>query len=81
MISFRITPFLPLSSRPQIFAGVIGIDALRTHDASDGCRSVGERADLAAAMQLSNVVVDGRLVTGQNPFSAKATAKKVVELL
>ena len=26
-------------------------------------------------------VVDGRLVTGQNPQSAKATAKKVVEVL
>jgi putative intracellular protease/amidase len=29
----------------------------------------------------SNVVVDGRLVTGQNPFSAKATAKRVAALL
>lgn len=29
----------------------------------------------------SHVVVDGRLVTGQNPGSAKATAKKVVEVL
>lgn len=30
---------------------------------------------------VSHVVVDGRLVTGQNPFSAKATAKKVAALL
>ncbi len=30
---------------------------------------------------VSHVVVDGRLVTGQNPWSAKATAKKVVALL
>jgi len=29
----------------------------------------------------SHVVVDGRLVTGQNPRSAKATAKKVVAVL
>jgi len=29
----------------------------------------------------SHVVVDGRLVTGQNPGSAKATAKKVVSVL
>ena len=29
----------------------------------------------------SNVVVDGRLVTGQNPTSAKATATKVAELV
>lgn len=30
---------------------------------------------------VSHAVVDGRLVTGQNPFSAKATAEKVVALL
>lgn len=30
---------------------------------------------------VSNVVVDGRLVTGQNPTSAKATAKAVVKVL
>lgn len=30
---------------------------------------------------VSHVVVDGRLVTGQNPFSAKATAKQVAALL
>jgi len=30
---------------------------------------------------VSNVVVDGRLVTGQNPQSAKATAEGVVALL
>lgn len=29
----------------------------------------------------SNVVVDGRLVTGQNPQSAKATGEKIAELL
>lgn len=29
----------------------------------------------------SRVTVDGRLVTGQNPMSAKATAEKVVSLL
>lgn len=29
----------------------------------------------------SNVVTDGRLVTGQNPQSAKATAKQVAYLL
>lgn len=29
----------------------------------------------------SHVVADGRLVTGQNPGSAKATAKKVVAVL
>lgn len=30
---------------------------------------------------ISNVVVDGRLVTGQNPFSAKATATAVSALV
>lgn len=30
---------------------------------------------------VSHVVADGRLVTGQNPFSAKATASKVAKLL
>ena len=30
---------------------------------------------------VSHVVTDGRLVTGQNPFSARATAKKVAALL
>jgi putative intracellular protease/amidase len=30
---------------------------------------------------VSHAVVDGRLVTGQNPFSATATAEKVVALL
>ncbi|MGE0800802.1 MAG: hypothetical protein AB7G13_18720 [Lautropia sp.] len=30
---------------------------------------------------VSNVVVAGRLVTGQNPWSAKATAQKVAALL
>ncbi|MCI1222348.1 MAG: hypothetical protein LKG16_03860 [Bifidobacterium subtile] len=30
---------------------------------------------------VSNAVVDGRLVTGQNPGSAKETASKVAELL
>lgn len=30
---------------------------------------------------VSHVVVDGRLVTGQNPWSAKATAEKIAALL
>ena len=29
----------------------------------------------------SNVVIDGHLITGQNPFSSKETAKVVVEQL
>lgn len=30
---------------------------------------------------MSHVVTDGKLVTGQNPMSARATARKVVSLL
>ena len=41
----------------------------------------GARYEKALLPFVPNVVVDGRLVTGQNPFSAKATARKVVELL
>ena len=41
----------------------------------------GARYEKALLPFVSNVVVDGRLVTGQNPFSAKATADEVVQLL
>ncbi|MGX9981744.1 type 1 glutamine amidotransferase domain-containing protein [Methylobacterium fujisawaense] len=41
----------------------------------------GARYEKALLPYVSNVVVDGRLVTGQNPFSAKSTAKRVVALL
>lgn len=42
-----------------------------------------EGADYKKALRplASNVVVDGRLVTGQNPTSASGVAKKVVKLL
>ena len=43
------------------------------------CR--GARYEKALLPFVSNVVVDGRLVTGQNPQSAKATAERVVALL
>ncbi len=38
----------------------------------------GARYQKALLPFVPNVVVDGRLVTGQNPMSAKATAKAVV---
>ena len=41
----------------------------------------GARYEKALLPFTSNVVVDGRLVTGQNPQSAKATAEQVVALL
>lgn len=40
----------------------------------------GARYEKALLPFTSNVVVDGRLVTGQNPQSAKATAEQVVAL-
>ena len=44
-------------------------------------RRRGARYEKAVLPFISNVVVDGRLVTGQNPQSAKATAKHVAMLL
>ncbi|MDR0242753.1 MAG: hypothetical protein LBJ65_14225 [Burkholderia sp.] len=41
----------------------------------------GARYEKALLPFTSNVVVDGRLVTGQNPQSAKTTAALVVALL
>ncbi|WP_371227929.1 type 1 glutamine amidotransferase domain-containing protein [Pseudomonas sp. QE6] len=41
----------------------------------------GARYEKALLPFVSNVVVDGRLVTGQNPQSAKETAERVVALL
>ena len=41
----------------------------------------GARYEKALLPFVSNVVVDGRLVTGQNPGSAKATAERVAALL
>lgn len=41
----------------------------------------GARYEKAPLPFLSYAIEDGRLVTGQNPFSAKATAKKIVALL
>lgn len=44
-------------------------------------RQRGARYEKALLPFTSNVVVDGRLVTGQNPQSAKATAEQVIALL
>ncbi|WP_448222633.1 hypothetical protein [Gordonia iterans] len=41
----------------------------------------GARYEKAVLPFVSNVVVDGRLVTGQNPGSAKATAEAVAAVL
>lgn len=51
------------------------------YNAEDEMRRRGALYEKAVLPFVSNVVVDGRLVTGQNPFSAKATAVRVASLL
>lgn len=46
----------------------------------DGLRGAGARFS-SAPMMLNHVVVDGKLVTGQNPFSTPQTAEAVVRAL
>jgi len=58
-----------------------GVAKFMPYNAEAEMKRRGARYEKALLPFVSNVVVDGRLVTGQNPFSAKATAKKVVELL
>lgn len=41
----------------------------------------GARYEKAVLPFLPHAIADGRLVTGQNPFSAKATAEKIVAML
>ena len=51
------------------------------YDAEQEMKDRGARYKKARIPFASHVVVDGRLVTGQNPGSAEATAKQVVALL
>lgn len=51
------------------------------YNAEEEMRQRGARYEKAWLPFVSHVVVDGRLVTGQNPMSAKATAGQVVALL
>lgn len=57
------------------------VDQLVPYNAEDEAKKRGALYEKARLPFVSNVVVDGNLVTGQNPGSAKATAKKVVEAL
>ncbi len=50
-------------------------------NAEQAARDRGAHYDKAALPFVSHVVTDGRLITGQNPGSAKATAKAVVAAL
>lgn len=58
-----------------------GVASFMPYNAEAEMKRRGARYEKALIPFVSNVVVDGRLITGQNPFSARATAKKVVALL
>jgi len=51
------------------------------YNAEEEVKKRGARYHKGLIPFASHVVVDGRLVTGQNPGSAKATAKKIVAAL
>lgn len=71
----RITGF---SWTEEILAGVA---RKMPYNAEAEMKKRGAAYEKAFLPFVSHVVVDGRLVTGQNPFSAKATAEKVAALL
>ncbi|MGE0803027.1 MAG: type 1 glutamine amidotransferase domain-containing protein [Lautropia sp.] len=66
------------SWREEVLAGVA---AKMPYNAEAEMKRRGARYEKAWLPFVSNVVVDGRLVTGQNPMSAKATAEHVAALL
>jgi putative intracellular protease/amidase len=57
------------------------VDKLVPYNAEEEMKKRGALYEKGLIPFTSYVVVDGRLVTGQNPGSAKATAKKVVSVL
>lgn len=57
------------------------VDKLVPYDAEAEAKQRGALYEKARLPFVSFTVTDGRLVTGQNPGSAKATARKVVEAL
>ena len=71
----RVTGF---SWTEEVLAGVA---RKMPYNAEKEMRKRGALYEKALLPFVSYVVTDGRLVTGQNPFSAKATAKKVAALL
>lgn len=66
------------SWREEVLAGV---DKLVPYDVEKRMKARGARYSKALLPFVSNSVVDGRLVTGQNPASAKETATRVAALL
>lgn len=71
----RVTGF---SWREEILAGVA---KKMPYNAEQAMKDRGARYERALLPFVPHVVVDGRLVTGQNPQSAKATARRVAGLL
>ncbi len=71
----RITGF---SWTEEILAGVA---KSMPYNAEKEMKRRGALYDKALLPFASHVVADGKLITGQNPFSAKATAVEVVKLL
>ncbi|BBZ25842.1 type 1 glutamine amidotransferase domain-containing protein [Mycolicibacterium madagascariense] len=57
------------------------VDKLVPYNAEERAKERGARYEKGKIPFLSYTVVDGNLVTGQNPGSAKETAKKVAALL
>ncbi|MGE0338449.1 MAG: type 1 glutamine amidotransferase domain-containing protein [Xanthobacteraceae bacterium] len=66
------------SWREEILAGVAG---KMPYNAEEEMKRRGALYEKAFLPFVSYAVADGRLVTGQNPWSAKATAEKVAALL
>lgn len=62
----------------EIVAGVAG---KVPYNAEAEIKRRGARYEKALLPFLPYAVADGRLVTGQNPFSAKATARKIIAML
>ncbi|MBF5045629.1 type 1 glutamine amidotransferase domain-containing protein [Aggregicoccus sp. 17bor-14] len=71
----RLTGF---SWREEVLAGVA---KKVPYNAEEQVKQRGARFEKALLPFIPKVVVDGRLITGQNPQSAKATAKAVVATL
>lgn len=71
----RVTGF---SWSEEIYAGV---SKMMPYNAEDEMKKRGALYQKAVLPFVSYAIADGRLVTGQNPGSAKATAKKVATLL
>jgi putative intracellular protease/amidase len=71
----RVTGF---SWQEEILAGVA---KKMPYNAEEEMKRRGAIYEKALLPFVSHVVADGRLVTGQNPFSAKATARRVASIL